>query len=113
MAHRVASELAHRPDARLDADVSAAEQDFVIADVIESAVQAGQASVARGPDLLPALRSAGVVDAGGYGLTVMLGGIVAALRGSIPSRPRPRQTGRPRQTPVICRSPTATARTSR
>ena len=84
MAHRVASELAHRPDARLDADVSAVEQDFLIADVIESAVQAGQDSVARGPDLLPALRFAGVVDAGGYGLTVMLGGIVAALRGSDP-----------------------------
>jgi len=48
------------------------------------AVQAGQDSVARGPDLLAALRSAGVVDAGGYGLTVLLAGIVAALRGSDP-----------------------------
>jgi uncharacterized protein len=84
MAHRVASELAHRPDSRLAADVTAAEQDFAIADVIESAVQAGQDSVARGPDRLPALRSAGVVDAGGFGLTVLLGGIVAALRGSEP-----------------------------
>jgi uncharacterized protein len=87
MAHRLASELAHRPDSRLAADVTAAEQDFAIADVIESAVQAGQDSVARGPDLLPALRSAGVVDAGGYGLTVLLAGIVAALRGSeLPAR---------------------------
>jgi dihydroxyacetone kinase-like predicted kinase len=84
MAHRVASELAHRPDSRLAADVSAAEQDFAIADVIETAVQAGQDSVARGPDRLPALRTAGVVDAGGYGLTVLLAGIVAALRGSDP-----------------------------
>ena len=84
MAHRVASELAHRPDSRLAADVSAAEQDFAIADVIESAVQAGQDSVARGPDRLPALRSAAVVDAGGYGLTLLLAGIVAALRGSDP-----------------------------
>jgi dihydroxyacetone kinase-like predicted kinase len=84
MAHRVASELAHRPDSRLAADVSAAEQDFAIADVIELAVQAGQDSVARGPDRLPALRSAEVVDAGGYGLTLLLAGIVAGLRGSDP-----------------------------
>src|SRR6202012_933221 len=40
MAHRVASELAHMPNSRLRADVSAAEQDFVIADLIESAVEA-------------------------------------------------------------------------
>lgn len=82
MAHRVASELAHRPDSRLRADVSAAEQDFVIADLIESAVRAGEESVAHGPERLPALRAGGVVDAGGFGLTVVLGGMVAALRGS-------------------------------
>jgi DAK2 domain fusion protein YloV len=84
MAHRVASEIAHRSDARLDADVTAGEQDLVIADVIESALDAGQASVRRGPELLPVLRDAGVVDAGGYGLTVLLAGIVGALRGSDP-----------------------------
>src|SRR6185312_10443433 len=39
-------------------------------------------SVKRGPDLLPVLREAGVVDAGGYGLTVLLAGIVGALRGT-------------------------------
>jgi hypothetical protein len=38
--------------------------------------------VARGPELLPILREAGVVDAGGYGLTVMLAGVIAALRGT-------------------------------
>ncbi|HEX5195139.1 MAG TPA: DAK2 domain-containing protein [Solirubrobacteraceae bacterium] len=84
MAHRVASELAHRPDSRLRSDVSAVEQDFVIADLIASAVEAGEESVARGPERLPALRAAGVVDAGGFGLTVLLGGMVAALRGSEP-----------------------------
>ena len=56
----------------------------MIADVIERALDAGQDSVARGPDLLPVLREAGVVDAGGYGLTVLLAGIVGALRGSEP-----------------------------
>jgi uncharacterized protein len=52
-----------------------------IADVLERAVEAGGASLRRGPDLLPALRDAGVVDAGGYGVIVVLAGVVAALRG--------------------------------
>jgi uncharacterized protein len=81
MAHRVASELAHTPDARLGTDATVLKQDSVIAEVIESALDAGQESVRRGPDLLPVLREAGVVDAGGYGLTVLLAGIVGALRG--------------------------------
>jgi hypothetical protein len=84
MAHRVASELAHMQDGRLRADATAGEQDLVIATVIESALDAGQESVKRGPDLLPVLREAGVVDAGGYGLTVLLAGIVGALKGSEP-----------------------------
>jgi hypothetical protein len=82
MAHRVASEIAHIPDARLTPDSTAGEQDIAIASVIESALEAGQDSVKRGPDLLPVLREAGVVDAGGYGLTVLLSGIVGALRGT-------------------------------
>ena len=84
MAHRVASELAHMPGARLGEDATAGEQDLVIAEVIQSALEAGEESVKRGPDLLPVLREAGVVDAGGYGLTVMLAGIVGGLRGSEP-----------------------------
>jgi hypothetical protein len=86
MAHRVASELAHMPDARLGTEASDGEQDLALADVIQSALDAGQDSVRRGPDLLPVLREAGVVDAGGYGLTVMLAGILGALRGSEPPR---------------------------
>jgi len=82
MAARVASELAHMDDARLPADAGAEVQDAVIADVIERALEAGQDSVTRGPDLLPVLRQAGVVDAGGYALTVLLAGIVGALRGT-------------------------------
>jgi uncharacterized protein len=84
MAHRVASEIAHMSDARLGEDATAGEQDLVIAEVIQSALEAGQESVKRGPDLLPVLREAGVVDAGGYGLTVLLAGIVGGLRGSDP-----------------------------
>jgi DAK2 domain fusion protein YloV len=84
MAHRVASEIAHMRDARLGPDATAGEQDLVIADVIEQALESGQSSVNRGPDLLPILRDAGVVDAGGYALVVLLAGIVGALRGSEP-----------------------------
>ena len=40
--------------------------------MLERALDAGQSSVRRGPELLPVLREAGVVDAGGYGLTVHL-----------------------------------------
>lgn len=84
MATRVASELAHMPEARLGPEASDAEQNAVIAGVIEKALSAGEDSVKRGPDLLPVLRDAGVVDAGGYGLTVLLAGIVGALRGTEP-----------------------------
>jgi hypothetical protein len=84
MAGRVASELAHMPDARLGNGASDEEQDALIAEVIERALDAGQDSVKRGPELLPVLREAGVVDAGGYGLTVLLSGIVGALRGTEP-----------------------------
>jgi hypothetical protein len=84
MGARVASELAHMEAARLGPDATAEEQDAVIADVIERALDAGKESVARGPDLLPVLREAGVVDAGGYALTVLLAGIIGALRGSAP-----------------------------
>ncbi len=84
MSVRVASELAHMDDARLGPDATVVEQDVVIAEVIERALDAGQESVKRGPDLLPILREAGVVDAGGYALTVLLAGMIGALRGSAP-----------------------------
>ena len=81
MATRVATELAHMSETRLRTDASAEHQDALAAEVMERALDAGQQSVKRGPDLLPVLREAGVVDAGGYGLTVVLAGMVQALRG--------------------------------
>jgi DAK2 domain fusion protein YloV len=84
MSVRVASELAHNKNARLGQDASDEQQDAVIAEVMESALDAGQDSVKRGPDMLPVLREAGVVDAGGYALTVLFAGVVGALRGSEP-----------------------------
>ena len=80
MAARVAVELAHMPRPRLDDSAGAAEQNAALADVLERAIQAGEESVKRGPELLPVLKQAGVVDAGGYAVTVVLAGVVAALR---------------------------------
>jgi DAK2 domain fusion protein YloV len=85
MTARMASELAHMREARLPAKASTLEQNAVIAELVERALEAGRESLQRGPEVLPALREAGVVDAGGYGLVVMLSGIAAALRGSAPA----------------------------
>jgi uncharacterized protein len=85
MAHKIMSDVAHSPeDLRLGPATEASEQDAAIAAALERAVAAGQDSVKRGPELLAALRDAGVVDAGGYGLTIMFAGVVAALRGDDP-----------------------------
>jgi DAK2 domain fusion protein YloV len=82
MAHRVATELAHMPKPRLDGDATDEEQNVVLAEVLERALQAAQESVERGPELLPVLREHGVVDAGGYGMTLLIAGAIAALRGT-------------------------------
>ncbi|HXB14548.1 MAG TPA: DAK2 domain-containing protein [Solirubrobacteraceae bacterium] len=85
MAHRLASDVAHSAgDPRLAPGTIETEQDRLIAAALESAVEAGQDSVKRGPEMLAALRDAGVVDAGGYGLTIIFAGVVAALRGEEP-----------------------------
>lgn len=83
MASQVASELAHMPEAetRLGHGVSDDRQNALAALVLEKALNAGEASVKRGPELLPVLRDAGVVDSGAYGLTLIIAGMVAALRG--------------------------------
>jgi DAK2 domain fusion protein YloV len=82
MASSIASELAHMPDPRLGAGATADEQNAALADILERAIAVGEESVRRGPELLPALREAGVVDSGGYGVTIIFAGIVAALRGT-------------------------------
>ncbi len=81
MAHRVATELARMETPRLAQDASAQEQDRVLAEVLEKALEAAEASVERSPDLLPVLREHGVVDAGGYGVTLLVAGLIAGLRG--------------------------------
>jgi hypothetical protein len=84
MAARAASEIAHMAEPRLTHRVDQATQNEMLAYVLEHALEAGEASVKRGPELLPILREAGVVDAGGYGLTIVFAGVIAALRGTEP-----------------------------
>jgi uncharacterized protein len=81
MAHRLATELARMSMPRLRPDATASEQDAALAEVVEKALAAAQESVERGPELLPVLREHGVVDAGGYGVTLVVAGVLAGLRG--------------------------------
>ena len=82
MATRVATDLAHMGDTRLGSEGDPAVQNTLIADVLERALQTGEESVRRGPEMLEILRESGVVDAGGHALTVIVAGMIAALRGS-------------------------------
>jgi DAK2 domain fusion protein YloV len=83
MAHSVAQKLAHMQDTRLDQCTTYEEQDRMLADLLEEVVRDGEAAVERTPEQLEVLRESGVVDAGGYGLVVIMAGIVAGLRGDV------------------------------
>ncbi len=49
--------------------------------MLEETVRAAHAAVQKTPDLLPTLKQAGVVDAGGQGLTTILEGVLRYARG--------------------------------
>lgn len=83
MAHSMSRQLAHiEPERqRLGPEASAAEQDALLAEVLEKAIEDGEKAVQRTPEQLDVLADSGVVDAGGYGLVLILAGVLAALRG--------------------------------
>ncbi len=81
MAHSISRRLAHMEETRLSPDATPLEQDALLAVLLEDAVRDGEAAVARTPEQLEVLRESGVVDAGAYGLVVILAGVVAGLRG--------------------------------
>jgi DAK2 domain fusion protein YloV len=64
-----------------DAASRAADDDGGLEGVLAAAVSAATLSVERTPELLAILRQAGVVDAGGKGLELLLQGALASLRG--------------------------------
>ena len=77
MATSISRRLAHMQEVRLSADATPAEQDALLAELLEDAVRDGEAAVARTPEQLEVLRESGVVDAGAHGLVVILAGVVA------------------------------------
>src|SRR5918995_387226 len=80
----VSAAFARAADAAYDSVRNPAEGTMlnaVLAEVLERALDAGNEAVKRGPEQLDVLREAGVVDAGAYGLTVIMAGVIAALRG--------------------------------
>jgi hypothetical protein len=84
MAHSVAHQLAHleAEKQRLDLSVTEDRQNEILAEVLERAIADGERAVERTPEQLEILRQSGVVDAGGYGLVLILAGMVAGLRGN-------------------------------
>ena len=70
-------------DASLAAQKQAEKHPEDLLSIAEAAVNEAKASVSRTPNLLPALREAGVVDAGGQGLYVILDGALRYLKGEI------------------------------
>jgi hypothetical protein len=87
MAHSISRRLAHMEETRLSQKTTPAEQDALLADLLESAVRDGEEAVARTPEQLEVLRESGVVDAGAHGLVLILAGVVAGLRGDIEASP--------------------------
>jgi DAK2 domain fusion protein YloV len=83
MAHSLSRQLAHldADKQRLGREASEEEQEAVLAEVLERAIEDGERAVARTPEQLEVLRESGVVDAGGHGLVLILAGVVAGLRG--------------------------------
>ena len=70
-------------DASTAAEAAAQANPEDLIGVAEAAVEAAKVSVARTPLLLPVLREAGVVDAGGQGIYVFLEGALSYLKGEV------------------------------
>jgi uncharacterized protein len=82
--------------ARAAAQAAAAADSDELATVAVAAADAARVALARTPEQLPVLARAGVVDAGGRGLCVMLDALVEVITGerpaevpAIPASPRP------------------------
>ena len=70
-----------------DAAVRAAAESSDLVYITEHALRQARSTLQRTPDLLPVLKEAGVVDAGGQGLCFVLEGFLRFLRGDQPEAP--------------------------
>ncbi|HEX2129027.1 MAG TPA: DAK2 domain-containing protein [Solirubrobacterales bacterium] len=92
----VAAKVEELDRRELDANATEAEQDAMLAELMVTAVGAAQQALERTPEQLDVLAEAGVVDAGAYGLVVILAGLVAGLAGQDAGHsPVPHQTAAP------------------
>jgi DAK2 domain fusion protein YloV len=66
---------------RLNPDAGDAEQNALLAEMLATALFAGEEAVRHTPEQLEVLAEAGVVDAGALGLVVIIRGMVAGLAG--------------------------------
>lgn len=80
MAGAAAHAVAQLAPTELGDPVDEDQQAMALAAVLGEAIAAGQRALDEGPELLPALKEAGVVDAGGFGLLVMFAGVIRTLR---------------------------------
>jgi len=55
-----------------------------ILEILKAGYKRGEATLARTPYMLPVLKQAGVVDAGGKGFLTIVGGWISALEGNLP-----------------------------
>jgi uncharacterized protein len=77
----VAATVAEMDETELPDDVTDQVQDAMFAQLMGVAITAGLNALERTPEQLEILAEAEVVDAGAYGLMVILGGLVAGLAG--------------------------------
>lgn len=63
------------------AAVFAAKEGADLKGAVEAALSEGEKTLAKTPDMLPALKNAGVVDAGGQGWVYILKGLLSSLEG--------------------------------
>jgi DAK2 domain fusion protein YloV len=87
MADAVAERRAQWQRERLDPHATEAEQNALLAEMLATALVAGEEAVRHTPEQLEVLAKAGVVDAGALGLVVIIRGMIAGLAGELVQLP--------------------------
>ena len=87
MADAVAERRAQWQRERLDPHATDAEQNALLAEMLATALVAGEEAVRHTPEQLEVLAKAGVVDAGALGLVVIIRGMIAGLAGELVQLP--------------------------
>ena len=88
----VAAHVAGVEEAGVPEDLTDAAQDAMLAELMGIAIAAGLAALERTPEQLDVLAEAGVVDAGAYGLLIIIAGLVVGLSGQeVAHSPLPHQ----------------------